>query len=103
MTRVNLVLLIMLVASALYLVQVSYESRRLFAALDREQTRAVQLDSDRERLSIEARAQATPLRVEKVARDKLGMRPALPSVTEYVAASRAPSVVPSATPMGASR
>jgi len=85
MTRVDLVLLVALVASALYLVQVSYESRRLFAELDREQTRATQLEADRERLSLEARSQSTPQRVERVARDRLGMRPAAPGATEYVA------------------
>lgn len=95
MTRIDLVLLVALVASSLYLVQVSYESRRLFAELDREQTRAGQLEADRERLSLEARSQSTPLRVERVARDRLGMRPASPGVTEYVAA-------PAASP-GASR
>jgi len=85
MTRVDVVLLVALVASALYLVQVSYESRRLFAELDREQTRATQLEADRERLSLEARSQSTPLRVERVARDRLGMRVASPGATEYVA------------------
>lgn len=89
MTRLNLVLLLALIASSLYLVKVSYESRRLFTELDRAQALALQLQSEHERLQLEARAQATPLRVEKVAREKLAMRNATPAVTEYVAAPAA--------------
>jgi cell division protein FtsL len=39
-TRVNLLLLLALLLSSLYLVRVSYESRRLFAELDRWPTTA---------------------------------------------------------------
>lgn len=86
MSRLNLVLLLALLLSSLYLVDVSYESRRLFAELDRERARALRLESDHERLQLDARAQSTPLRVEKVAREKLSMRSATPGVTEYLAA-----------------
>jgi cell division protein FtsL len=85
MTRLNALLLIVLVASSLYLVRESYESRRLFAELDRSQQHAAALEHDHERLQLERRAQATPLRVEKVAREKLAMRSATPAVTQYVA------------------
>ncbi|HXD05561.1 MAG TPA: cell division protein FtsL [Burkholderiaceae bacterium] len=84
MTRINAVLLVMLLASSLYLVQVSYESRRLFSALDRAQAQERELETDFERLQLDKRSQATPLRVERVARDKLGMRSASPAVTQYV-------------------
>lgn len=84
MTRLNALLLVALVASSLYLVRVSYESRRLFAELDRSQQQAGLLEHDHERLQLERRAQATPLRVEKVAREKLAMRSATPAVTQYV-------------------
>ena len=84
MSRVNVVLLLVLVASALYLVRVSYESRRLFTALDRAQGEERRLDTDFERLKAEKQAQATPLRVEKAAREKLGMRAATPAITQYV-------------------
>ena len=84
MTRVNLVLLILLIASSLYLVRVSYESRRLFAELDKAQSEERTLDNDSERLKTELRTQATPLRVERTARDKLAMRAATPAVTQYV-------------------
>jgi cell division protein FtsL len=85
MTRLNLVLLLALLASCLVLVKTSYESRRLFAALDRARVDGRELDAEFERLDAERRAQATHLRVEKVAREKLQMRSATPGVTTYVA------------------
>ena len=84
MTRVNLVLLVALIASSVYLVRVSYDSRRLFAELHRSQNEARQLEIEHERLKAEKQSQATPLRVERVARDKLAMRTATPAVTQYV-------------------
>ena len=84
MTRINLLLLLALVISSVYLVRVSYESRRLFAALDKAQSEARQLDIEHERLKADKQSQATPLRVERVARDRLGMRSATPAVTQYV-------------------
>ena len=84
MTRLNLALLLLLLASSLYLVRVSYESRRLFAALDKAQSEERALETDSERLKTELRTQATPLRVERTARDRLGMRAASPAVTQYV-------------------
>ncbi|KQW02522.1 cell division protein FtsL [Rhizobacter sp. Root1221] len=84
MTRLNLVLLLALIASSLYLVRVSYDSRRLYTALDIAQNDARKLEIEHERLKSEKQSQATPLRVERVARDKLAMRTATPAVTEYV-------------------
>jgi cell division protein FtsL len=84
MTRINVVLLVMLLASSVYLVRVSYESRRLFAELDRARADERTLTNEQQRLLAEKQAQATPLRVEKMARDKLAMRNATPAVTLYV-------------------
>ena len=84
MTRINVVLLVMLLASSVYLVRVSYESRHLFAELDRVRADERTLANDQQRLLAEKQAQATPLRVEKMARDKLAMRNATPAVTLYV-------------------
>jgi cell division protein FtsL len=83
-TRLNIVLLAGLVASSLYLVKTSYESRRLFAELDRAANEQRQLEVNYSRLEAERQAQATHLRVEKVAREKLGMRTVTPAVTQYV-------------------
>ena len=91
MTRLNLVLLVALLGSSVYLVRVSYESRRLFAALDRAQGEERSLDHESERLKTELRSQATPLRVERTARDRLAMRTATPAVTQYVELPAAPA------------
>jgi len=88
-TRLNLVLLLAVMASALYLVNVQYESRRLFTAMERANSEGRRLDTERDRLQVERRAQATPQRVEKLAREKLQMRPATPAITHYVAYSDA--------------
>lgn len=97
MSRLNLVLLLALVASSVYLVRESYESRRLFAALDKAQSESRQLEIEHERLKSEKQSQATPLRVERVARDKLAMRTATPAVTQYVTYAGAASAAPEAT------
>ena len=84
MTRLNLVLLIAVLASALYLVHTQYESRRLFAEVDKAMSEARKLQVEHERLQVEKRGQATPLRVEKLAKEQLQMRTATPAITQYV-------------------
>jgi cell division protein FtsL len=84
MTRLNLVLLIAVMASALYLVRTQYESRRLFAEIERTLAEARRLGIEHERLQVEKREQATPLRVEKLAKEQLKMRTASPAITQYV-------------------
>jgi len=82
--KLNLLLLAALLGSALFLVRTSYEGRRLFAALDQSKNQQHALDAEFKRLDAEREAQATHLRVERVARDKLQMRAATPAVTQYV-------------------
>ena len=84
MTRLNLILLLAVLASALYLVRTQYESRRLYVELEKATAQNLKLDADNERLQVEKRAQATPLRVEKLAKDKLDMRNVTPAITQYV-------------------
>lgn len=84
MTRVNLVLLLAVLASALYLVSVQYESRRLFAEIDRAVLEARHIETEREQLELEKRQQATAQRVEKLAKERLDMRAATPAITDYV-------------------
>jgi cell division protein FtsL len=84
MTRLNLVLLAAVMASALYLVHTQYESRRLFTALDRAVAEAHRLETESERLQVEKRAQATPSRVQRIAQGQLQMRAATPAITQYV-------------------
>ena len=84
MTRLNIALLLAVIASALYLVHTQYESRQLYTALDRAVAEARRLETEQHRLEVEKRAQATPLRVETLARAKLQMRTATPAITQYV-------------------
>ena len=84
MTRLNVVLLLAVMASALYLVHTQYESRRLYVELEKATAQSQKNETDNERLQIEKRAQATPLRVEKLARDRLQMRTVTPAITQYV-------------------
>ena len=91
MTRLSLVLLVAVLASALYLVRTQYESRRLFVEIDRAHAEARRLEVENERLQVEKRAQATPARVEKLAREQLQMRGASPAITQYVTLQSAAS------------
>ena len=84
MTKLNLLLAAALLVSCLMLVKTAYESRQLFAALDKARTDQRQLDAEYKRLVAEAQAQGTHLRVERTARERLHMRTATPAVTTYV-------------------
>ena len=95
MTRLNVVLLLPVLASAIYLVHTQYESRRLFTELDRAMTEARRLETEHKRPQVAKRAQATSLRVETLAKDKLAMRTVTPAVTEYVTSASAVPVVAS--------
>lgn len=54
MTRINLVLLLAVIASAMYLVNVQYDSRRLFTELDRVTAESHKLETEFERLQVES-------------------------------------------------
>ena len=95
--RLSILMLLALIASGLYLVKVSYDERRLFAELEKAKAEEQQLISDAKRLDAERQAQATHLRVERVAREKLDMRMAGPDVTRYVADTRQAAAAASAT------
>ena len=84
MTRLNLVLLLAVLASALYLVRTQYESRRLYVELEKATAKNRMLEAENERLQVEKRAQATPQRVEKLAKDQLQMRTVTPAITQHV-------------------
>ena len=84
MNRLSIVLFAAVLVSAFYLVRVQYESRQLYTDLDRARAEAQALETERRRLEVEKRAQATSLRVEKLAREKLAMRSITPAITDYV-------------------
>jgi cell division protein FtsL len=82
--KLNALLVVALLASALLLVKTAFESRQLFAAIDSERAEKAQLDAEFKRLDAEAQAQSTNMRVEQVAHDKLGMNRAQQGVMTYV-------------------
>jgi len=87
MTRVSVALLLAILASAMYLVAVQYESRRVFTELDKARSETRHLKIEFDRLQVEKRSQATPARVERLAREKLQMRQVSPGITNYLTAS----------------
>jgi cell division protein FtsL len=93
-TRISLLLILATLASAMYLVSVQYESRRLFTELERAQREGRRLKTEFERLEVEKRSQATPARVERVARQKLQMRQVTPGITVYMGQSQNPEQHP---------
>ncbi len=82
MGKLNLLLLIAVIASGITLVRSAYDARRLFTAVDRAQNEARRLDLEGQRLEAERHAQATNLRVEQVASDRLRMRPITPAISQ---------------------
>jgi cell division protein FtsL len=90
-TRVNFILLVAVILSALYLVRTQYESRKLVTELYRASAQAHKLEVEYNRLDVERGAEATPVRVEKLAREQLKMHPITPAITLYATQSGAVS------------
>jgi cell division protein FtsL len=91
--RLNLVLLLAVLVSAVYLVGVQYDSRRLFTEVDKARSESARLETEYELLQVQKRAQATPARVERLAKEKLQMRQTTPGITSYVTYSAPAEVV----------
>ncbi|XHS78609.1 cell division protein FtsL [Burkholderiaceae bacterium UC74_6] len=94
--RLNFILLLAVLASGLWLVHSAYDVRRLFTAVDEAAAEGRRLESDRQRLEAERHAQATNLRVDKVARERLLMTTITPAVTKTVGVAGAAPVAISA-------
>ena len=75
MLRANLLLLLIAVACALSVVSSNHQARKLFVELEREQNRMRDLEVEWGQIQLEQSTWAAHVRVEKIARDKLGMRP----------------------------
>jgi cell division protein FtsL len=85
MTRVNLLLLLALIACALSLVTSRHQARQVFVELERAQAEARGYETEYGQLQLEQSTWGMPARVEKIAREQLRMQ--LPSAarTEIVA------------------
>ena len=75
MIRLDALLVALAVASALGVVAAQHHARKLFTALEREQTRAHGLEVEWGQLQLEQTTWAAHGRVEKLARERLGLRP----------------------------
>ncbi|MDQ3027813.1 MAG: cell division protein FtsL [Pseudomonadota bacterium] len=82
MGRVNLLLLVAVVACALGVITSQHHARKLFGALETEQGVARKLGEEWTQLQLEQSTWATNKRVEAVASKQLGMR--LPDATTTV-------------------
>ena len=84
MNKASVLMLIALLLSSLALVRSAYESRRVFAELDKARLEQRGLDAEFKRLDTERQTQGTHQRVERMAREQLRMQTATPAVTAYV-------------------
>jgi len=76
MARLNLILLVVLIACALGLVNSQHRARKLFVSLEEEAARARQLDVEFGQLQLEQSTWAMHARIEKIAAQTLRMRAA---------------------------
>ena len=98
MTRLNLLLLMALIASALVLVRASYDARRLFNENHRAETESLRLAGEHKRLEAERQLQATNLRVERTARERLKMSTVTPAITMFERADAAAPLASGSAP-----
>ncbi len=84
MTRVNVFLLVALMACALSLVTSRHQARLLFVELERAQTAARGYETEYGQLQLEQSTWGLPARVEKIAREQLRMQLPTPARTQIV-------------------
>jgi cell division protein FtsL len=84
MTKVNVLLLAVLVVCALSLVTSRHQARQLFVELERAQAEARAYETEYGQLQLEQSTWGMPARVEKVAREQLRMQLPTPARTEIV-------------------
>lgn len=78
MARLNLILVLVVVVSALSAVSANHRARKLVTEYEAAQKRMRDLDVEWGQLQLEQSTLAAHVRVEKAAREKLGMRPPAP-------------------------
>ena len=78
MARLNLLLILMLLACALSVVSANHRARKLFTELESVQKRMRDRDVEFGQLQLEQSTVAAHVRVEKLARDRLGMKQPAP-------------------------
>lgn len=89
MLRLNLILIVLIVASALGVVAAQHKSRKLVTEIEREQERMRALEVEFGQLQLEQSTWAAHARIEKIARERLGMR--APSAGQVLAVDAQPA------------
>ena len=88
MTKLNLLLVAVLITCALGVVTAQHKARKLFIDLQQEQTLAKQMDVEWGQLQLEQSTWAMHTRIEKIATSQLEMRVPEPSRIQVVQASQ---------------
>lgn len=101
MGRLSLLLLVVLTCCALGLVTSQHKARKRFAELEREQTRAQQLDVEWGQLQLEQSTWAMHSRVAKLAGERLRMRQ--PDAKRVILVEAGPNGAAAAPAEGAER
>ena len=78
MARLNLLLIMIALACALSAVSANHRARKLVTELEAVQKRMRDLDVEWGQLQLEQSTLAAHVRIEKAAREKLGMKPPAP-------------------------
>lgn len=91
--NLNLVLLLIVVICALSVVKANHQARKLFIALGAEQKHLRDLNVEWGQLQLEQSTWAANVRVEKLAREKLGMKRPAPGEVMSVDATKQDSTV----------
>ncbi len=84
MARLNLVLLVAVIACALGVVTSQHKARKLFVELQQEKEQAQDMDEEWGKLQLEQSTWATPARVELIASQKLQMQAPRSADVRYV-------------------
>ena len=75
MRRINLILIIVLLVSAAGTISAQQQSRKRLQALEQERDRTQNLEVEFGQLQLEMSSWAAHTRIERIAREKLGMQP----------------------------
>lgn len=84
--RLNILLGILLVISALSLIHAQYQARRLFIEIERAQTLSQQYEIEWAQLKLDQSTFGKHARIEAVANKELGMIHVTPEHTQYLSA-----------------
>ncbi|MFH0933870.1 MAG: cell division protein FtsL [Pseudomonadota bacterium] len=84
MARLNVLLLILVIACALGVVTSQHKARKLFVELQQEKDRAQRMDVEWGQLQLEQGTLALPSRVEKLAASQLQMHMPRPGQVRYI-------------------